>query len=143
MRAEARRIKVKKLPSTNSVRELNDIRTLASHKLVPKRQQTKYSKQSCPSLLGSPVIMPWPQPGMVYPYSPVFRVKHRIWALGRGCFQLEPPPAGHPGRHSACSTVEALQPPETLDTKGQQLDRLLTARSFQQPCDIPKNDHST
>lgn len=37
---------------------------------------------------------------------------HRCWASGRGCFPLEHQPAGHPCKHSTCSTLEALQPPE-------------------------------
>ena len=78
-------------------------------------------KLSCPSPLGSPRIIPWPQDGLGYHYSPVFRVKHRIWAPERDCFQLEHPPAGHPCRHSACNIVEALQPPERPGTKGHAL----------------------
>ena len=40
-------------------------------------------------------------------FPTAFRKKPRIWALGRGCFQLEHLPGGHPCRHSAGGTVEA------------------------------------
>ena len=106
-------------------------------------KNSRYLKLSCPSPLGSPMIMPWPQDGLVYHYSPVFRVKHRIWAPERGCFRLEHLPAGRPCRHSACSTVEALPPPERPETKEQELDMLLTARSIPQSLETLKNDHTT
>lgn len=69
----------------------------------------------------SPRIIPWPQDGLGYHYSPVFRVKHRTWAPERDCFQLERPPARHPCRHSACSIAEAPRPPERPGTKGHEL----------------------
>ena len=78
-------------------------------------------KLSGPSPLGSPRIIPRPQDGLGYHYSPVFRVKHRTWAPERDCFQLERPPAGHPCRHSACSIAEAPRPPERPGTKGHEL----------------------
>lgn len=79
-------------------------------------QNSRHSEPSCPNPLGSPVTMPWPQDSTVHHDSPVFRVKRRIWAPGRGCFRLEHQPAGHPCRHSACSTAEALQLPEKPET---------------------------
>lgn len=45
-------------------------------------------------------------------FFPVFKVKHRTWAPGRGCFQPEHQAAGRPCMHSVCSTAEALQLPE-------------------------------
>lgn len=44
-------------------------------------------------------------------FFPVFKVEHRTWAPGRGCFQPEHRAAGRPCMHSVCSTAEALQLP--------------------------------
>lgn len=47
-------------------------------------------------------------------FFPVFKVEHRTWAPGRGCFQPEHRAAGRPCMHSVCSTAEALQLPGRL-----------------------------